>query len=199
MSCGFNYRFGKNGGGDAELLKSLCSRYGIKCNITDEIFADGLPVSSTRIRLLLKEGDAEYAQRLLGRPFGYDFTVSEGNKIGRLMNTPTINQYFEDDFCIPKYGVYASIVKIEDKVYYGVTNIGVKPTVGSDVPLSEIRIADFDGDLYGKKVPVFLLKFIRPEKKFESLDALRAQIISDGQSAKQISENYLKLNTVKNL
>jgi len=194
VSCGFNYRFGKNGDGNCADLKKLCQNFNINCTVSDEVDIDGEPVSSTRIRSLLKEGNVETAQKLLGRPFCYDFTVEEGNKIGRLMDTPTINQYFPKDFCIPKYGVYASLVKIKNKIYYGVTNIGVKPTVGSSLPLSETWIADFDGDLYGKQVSVFLLKFIRPEKKFDSLDLLRSQILSDGVSAKNIAEEYLKCN-----
>lgn len=199
VSCGFNYRFGKNGEGNCNTLKTLCQNYDINCTVSDEVDFDGEPVSSTRIRNLLKEGNVESAKKLLGRHFGYDFTVEEGNKIGRLMDTPTINQYFPKDFCIPKYGVYASLVKIKNKIYYGVTNIGVKPTVGSSLPLSETWIANFDGDLYGKQVSVFLLKFIRPEKKFDSLDLLRSQILSDGIKAKNIAEEYLRYNDLSKL
>lgn len=191
--CGYNYRFGKNGAGDCHLLKQLCTEYGIKCQIISPVTYDGEPVSSSRIRECLFEGNAHMAAHLLGRPFCYDFTVISGNKLGRLMHTPTINQRFPSDFCVPKHGVYASCTVINNKVYSSVTNIGLRPTVGDEKsPLSETWIADFSGDLYGKNVRVYILQFLRPEQKFDGIDKLRKAILKDAEAAKFITEQIIK-------
>ncbi|MBQ6570633.1 MAG: riboflavin biosynthesis protein RibF [Clostridia bacterium] len=184
--CGFNFRFGKKAEGDCDLLKKMCEEHGLECFVFPKYEVDGAPVSSSRIRQCLKDGDAELAAKLLGRPFSYNFTVVTGNKIGRLMQTPTINQVFTDDFCVPKYGVYASYARVDGKVYHAVTNIGVKPTVGAERPLSETWIADFSGNLYGRNIEVGILKFLRPEQKFESIEALRTAILNDARHSEEI-------------
>ena len=183
LCCGFNFRFGKNGRGDAELLKTLCREKGIELCVVPPVAIGGEPVSSTRIRACLEQGDVQQAGQLLGRPFGYDFEVTHGRQLGRTWGTPTINQPFPAGYVLPRFGVYASLVEVDSKKYYGVTNIGVKPTVGSDCALS---------DLYGKKVPVELLDFIRSEKKFDSLDELKNEILENGVLARKIAEREWK-------
>ena len=192
LSCGFNFRFGKNGRGDAGLLKELCREKGISLSITPPVSVAGETVSSTRIRACLEQGDVQQAGQLLGRPFGYDFEVTHGRQLGRTWGTPTINQPFPQGYVLPRFGVYASLVEVEGQKYYGVTNIGVKPTVGSDCALSETWIPEFSGDLYGKKVPVELLDFIRPERKFDSLDQLKNEILENGVLARKIAEREWK-------
>ena len=192
LSCGFNFRFGKNGRGDAGLLKELCREKGIELSVTPPVSVAGETVSSTRIRACLEQGDVQQAGQLLGRPFGYDFEVTHGRKLGRTWGTPTINQPFPQGYVLPRFGVYASLVEVEGQKYYGVTNIGVKPTVGSDCALSETWIPEFSGDLYGKKVPVELLDFIRPERKFDSLDQLKNEILENGVLARKIAEREWK-------
>lgn len=192
LCCGFNFRFGKNGRGDAELLKTLCWEKGIELCVVPPVAIGGEPVSSTRIRACLEQGDVQQAGQLLGRPFGYDFEVTHGRQLGRTWGTPTINQPFPAGYVLPRFGVYASLVEVDSKKYYGVTNIGVKPTVGSDCALSETWIPEFSGDLYGKKVPVELLDFIRPEKKFDSLDELKNEILENGVLARKIAEREWK-------
>lgn len=192
LSCGFNFRFGKNGRGDAGLLKELCREKGIELSVTPPVSVAGETVSSTRIRACLEQGDVQQAGQLLGRPFGYDFEVTHGRKLGRTWGTPTINQPFPAGYVLPRFGVYASLVEVEGQKYYGVTNIGVKPTVGSDCALSETWIPEFSGDLYGKKVPVELLDFIRPERKFDSLDQLKNEILENGVLARKIAEREWK-------
>ena len=145
-------------------------------------------MSSTRIRTYLIEGKVQQARRLLGRPFGYDFAVQHGRQLGRTWGTPTINQPFPPGYILPKFGVYASLVEIDGKKYYGVTNIGIKPSVGSDCVLSETWIPEYTGNLYGKKIPVFLLGFIRPERKFDNLEDLKDEILQNGILAKKIAE-----------
>lgn len=192
LSCGFNFRFGKNGRGDAGLLKELCRKKGIELSVTPPVSVAGETVSSTRIRACLEQGDVQQAGQLLGRPFGYDFEVTHGRQLGRTWGTPTINQPFPAGYVLPRFGVYASLVEVEGQKYYGVTNIGVKPTVGSDCALSETWIPEFSGDLYGKKVPVELLDFIRPERKFDSLDQLKNEILENGVLARKIAEREWK-------
>ena len=129
----------------------------------------------------------EEAARLLGRPFVIDFEVVRGQQLGRLMGTPTLNQLVPEGFVKPKFGVYASLAKIEGGYWPAVTNFGVRPTVGAPAPLYETWVPHYEGDLYGKKVPVCLLSFMRPEQKFDSIDLLRTRIHLDGVEAGKIA------------
>ena len=183
--CGFNYRFGKTGAGSTDELKKLCNKENIKVGICNPVELDGDLVCSTEIRNALKNGDIKKANRFLGYDFGLKSEVLKGNNIGSKIDTPTINQKFENGIILPKFGVYASIVTIENERYTGVTNIGVKPTVGSrNLPNCETWMPEYKGDnLYGKTVDVRLKEFIRPERKFNSLDELKAEIINNGKTA----------------
>ncbi|MBR3835343.1 MAG: bifunctional riboflavin kinase/FAD synthetase [Clostridia bacterium] len=177
--CGFNYRFGKGASGDAKLLKKLCKAENIECITVDEVLCDSLPVSSTAIRKAIENGDIVLANNMLGRAFGFGAVVVDGEKRGRTWGFPTINQHLPDGLVVPRFGVYESRVTIDGKEYKGVTNIGKRPTVGTDTVLSETHIIDFSGDLYGRDVFVSLIRFIRPEKKFSSFDKLALQIKND--------------------
>ena len=185
VCCGFNYRFGRGGAGDAALLTRLCVQYDIQVITVPAVEVDGQPVSATRIRRLIEQGEVQQASRLLGRPFTLDFTVVGGQKLGRLLGTPTINQPLPEHFVRPRVGVYASRVEVEGRVAHGVTNVGIRPTVGAKGPLAETWIAGFQGDLYGKRVPVTLVKFLRPEQKFSSVEELQKQILRDEQAARR--------------
>lgn len=182
--CGFNYRFGNKAKGDAKLLEEICIEKGIKCVIINEVVKDGMPVSSTAIRSAVECGDIEKANAMLGRSFGYCTEVINGDKRGRTWGFPTINQKLPEGLVVPKFGVYESIVTVEGQSYLGVTNIGLRPTVGTEKVLSETHILSFDGVLYGKKVDVRLIRFIRSEQKFSSFDELILQIESDVNSVK---------------
>ena len=182
--CGFNYHFGRGGTADSEALKELCSRYKIDVTVVDPVIFGDAPVSSTRIRRFIKQGDIMTANRLLGHRFGFSSVIEEGNHIGRLMDTPTINQKLPENLAIPKFGVYTSIVTIDGKRYAGVTNIGVKPTVGDYKPLSETWLPLYSGeDLYGKNTDIRLVCFQRPEVKFDSITKLQSAIKQDGKNA----------------
>lgn len=187
VSCGYNYRFGKNGKGDVKLLKALCEENNIEFFAAPEIDYKNEPVSCTRIRRCVEAGMVEEAFEMLGRPFMYDFTVVGGDKRGRLLGAPTINQFFPEDFAVPKNGVYAAAAFVDNKWHAAVANIGLRPTIGTESLRSETCIINFKGDLYGKNVPVGLLKFLREEKNFNSLDELSAQIAAD---AKQADEYF---------
>ena len=192
ISCGDDFRFGKKAKGDVTLLKELCEKNGIKLKICPPVMLENEVIHSTRIRTALKEGNARLAEKLLGRPFGFTLEVIKGNALGRTIGIPTINQRLPDGFVLPKFGVYAALVHIDGKIFFGTCDIGVKPTVGSDIPLAETWIADFSGDLYGKKLKLDILDFIRPEKKFDSLDDLRDEIKRNAVVSKEICSNYLK-------
>ncbi len=183
VSCGYNYRFGKNGEGDAAALKALCAAEGVEVCVCPEIDFEGEPVSSTAIRRLIENGEAEKVARLLGRPFSFSAEVIAGDRRGRLLGTPTVNQKLPDDMVIPRYGVYVSEVRFGGSVHTGVTNIGARPTFQSTEVRSETYILDFDGDLYGKTVETALVKYLRPVITFDSADALKAQIARDVQAA----------------
>ena len=186
VTCGFNFRFGKNGVGTADTLRQLGQACGIQVMVVPAVEMDGEPVSTSRIRRCLETGDMAQAHRLLGLPFVLDFEVVHGRHLGRELGTPTINQPLPKGFVQPRYGVYASAVDVQGRVTYGVTNIGVKPTVGAAAPLAETWIPDFSGDLYGQHIRVIPVAFLREETTFSSLDQLKKQIRLDGQMAKKV-------------
>jgi len=188
ISCGYNYRFGINGTGDAELLKELCEKKDIEFCVAPKVEFENEPISSTRIRQAILAGDIEKANMMLGRPFSYCEKVVSGDHIGRKLGAPTINQFFPENHIIPKFGVYISKVEIDGRFYRAVTNIGIRPTLELKVPRSETCIIDFSGDLYGRHIEVFLLKYLRPELIFEGLDSLKGQIMSDIEKARLYEE-----------
>lgn len=190
VCCGFNYSFGKNGVGDAKMLKALCERSNIEFSAAEPVDFEGAPVSSTRIRSALEEGRVDLANRMLGRPYSFRLPVVDGDKRGRHLGAPTINQEFDSHLVVPKFGVYMSAVKVGDKSFLAVTNIGVRPTFYDDaVPTIETHILDFEGDLYGKFVEVSLLRFLRPEIKFDTFIHLETQIMNDERKVRKLFED----------
>ena len=179
--CGFNYRFGKGGAGDTELLRKICAEHGVEVTVCEPVYLGGEQVSSTRVRALIEAGEMESANEMLGRRYSISGAVGSGNRIGRSLGFPTVNIPILGGAVIPKYGVYASLIHVDGKVFRGVTNIGVHPTVGvNHAPLCETFILDYSGDeLYDTYVTCELLCFVRPEQKFSSMDALKQQIQAD--------------------
>lgn len=175
--CGFNFRFGKNAQGDVALLRRLCSSYGIALVTIPALMDGGEPVSSSRIRACLLEGKIEDANRMLGTPYSFDFEVAHGLEIGRQIGIPTINQVYPEQFLIPKFGVYASYSYLHGKRYRSITNVGVKPTIaGERLPLAETHIMGVNALLYGQHIKVSLMRYMRGERKFDSIEALSAEI-----------------------
>lgn len=181
VSCGYNYRFGKNGAGDTEELQKLCARLGIAVSVIQPVDCGGRAVSSSVIRELLKNGEIEEANNMLGRPYAIGGTVGSGNHIGSAMGYPTVNIPIGGGMVVPRFGVYASRVTVGGRTYRGATNIGVHPTVGeNETPLCETFLLDYDGkELYGERALCELTAFIRPEKKFGSKEELAAQVGRD--------------------
>lgn len=183
VCCGGNYRFGKGGEGGCKELQALCDEFSVELSVSPEIVYDGSPVSSTRIRKAVENGDIPLANAMLGREFRYKYMVISGDKRGRLIGAPTINQHFSENFVIPKNGVYASITVVDGKEYSSVTNIGLRPSFENTDLRSETCILGFSGDLYGQFIEVRLLEYIRGEIKFDSLEALGEQIRKDAEAS----------------
>ena len=188
LVCGEDFRFGKGAAGDVALLRTWCESAGLDLTVVPPVTEGAEKISSTRIRQAVEAGDIPTANRLLGRPFGYTLEVIHGNHIGTGLGTPTVNQALPAGFILPPFGVYASVVTVDGAPYAGVTNIGVKPTVGSDRVLSETWIQHFSGDLYGRRLSLALLAFLRPERKFDSLEELKAEIERNARQAQEVVE-----------
>ncbi len=186
VCCGLNYRFGVGSSGGVGELKELCDEFGVELKISPEVMQNGSPVSSTRIRQAIECGDIPLANSMLGREFRYKYTVVSGDKRGRLMGAPTINQHFGKNFVIPQNGVYASVTVVGDKEYPSVTNIGLRPSFENADLRSETCILGFSGDLYGQDIEVRLLQYLRGEMKFESMEALGNRIKADAETSKEI-------------
>lgn len=183
--CGEDFRFGKGAAAGADDLCELCRRYGIKLNVTPPVMYKGQAVSSTRIKNALISGDISSANDMLYEKFGYFEKVIHGNEIGRTLRFPTVNQAIPEKTVLPRFGVYLTEVEVFGKTYRGVSNVGVKPTVGNKEPLIETHILDFSGDLYGESLKVKLMKFLREEKRFASLNELKRQVDFDIQNARR--------------
>lgn len=176
--AGENYRFGKNAQGDWEKLKEECQKNEIKAIIVPCLSVDGV-VSSSRIRELIAKGSVLDAAKLMGRPFSTEGVVVHGKGVGRKIGFPTANIEIPKGRVMPGEGVYLSKVKIGEREFYGITNIGAKPTVDEKQKNIETHIHDFAGDLYGQQIEVEFLKRIRHIKRFDSLEELKAQLIED--------------------
>ncbi len=189
LVCGYDFRFGARGTGNGELLKTYCEQRGIGCDCIPQVSMGGEAVSSTRIRRLLEEGAMEEAVTLLGHPHLIRGTVVEGRKLGRTIGVPTANVDPGDKRLLPRSGVYAAKAYFEGQCHLAVVNIGNRPTVGGHRVTVEPWILSFDGDLYGKELTLELYVFLRPEKKFEDLNALRREILRNGEQTRQLFAN----------
>ncbi len=183
---GHDFRFGWKGEGTAEKLQAYCAENGLGCDVIPAVTLDGRVVSSTYIRTLIEDGDMERANAFLGHPHTLVDTVHYGFRLGTKMGTPTINMRFPEGVIIPRHGVYAARAILEDGTsHMAVTNIGVRPTVSGENRVSvESFILDYSGNLYDQTVRVEFYKFIRPEHKFENVDALRTQILKDAETTR---------------
>jgi riboflavin kinase/FMN adenylyltransferase len=178
---GYDHQFGRNREGTIEFLKSVSGKYGFEVIEISAKSIDEINISSTKIRDSLLRGDIETAKLFLSRPFEISGLVIKGNQLGRTLGYPTANIQVSSDLkLIPANGVYAVRVKIADQFHFGVMNIGKKPTVNSSNEKSlEVHIFDFNKDIYGDLITVFMEKHIRNEKKFANLDELKRAISND--------------------
>ena len=188
--CGYNYAFGKNGNGNTELLKKLCSEHNIGFTEIPIVTIDGVAVSSSQIRREIQAGNVEIAAKYLDRPFALCTTVIDGHKLARQLGFPTINQAFSEGRLVPKNGVYLTGVSFDSKKYFGITNVGTRPTVDGKQLFAETHIFDFSGDLYGKRVQIEFLHFMREETTFKSVDELADRVRLDIHNASQLVKQF---------
>lgn len=184
---GEDFRFGYKRQGDVHLLEQMAHECGYVLEVVEKEHINGEVISSSRIKNGLKNGSIEIVNQMLGYDFFLKGTIVKGNQLGRTWNIPTINIKWTDEKIIPKYGVYYSYVYIDQKRYYGMTNIGIKPSIeGNYKPLAETYLYNCNENLYGKEAKVELIRFRRAEKKFESVSQLVAQLNDDISAGKEV-------------
>ncbi len=176
--CGFNYTFGRDrlSSGD---LEGLGREMGFETFVFPQALYGGLPISSSRVRELIAKGDMEETAALLGRPYSITGIVERGKRLGRTMGFPTVNIYPSSQRVFMPRGVYATEVAFGGEEHIGVTNVGINPTVRDSGIRIETHIPNFCGDLYGVEVETKFLRFVRPERKFATVEELFAQIRRD--------------------
>lgn len=187
ISVGFDFRFGRGRMGHAQRLSSLGRALGFGVTIVEEVEGRGAKASSTAIRQALMAGEPDLAAEMLGSPWTADATVESGEQNGRKLGFPTANLQL-GELIHPRHGVYAVRARIEGEADWraGVANFGRTPTTGLRDPLLETHIFDFKGDIYGKRLEVQLVAYLRPEKRFDSLDLMVAQMHIDSAEARAI-------------
>ena len=184
---GEDFTFGKGRGGNAAMLSEVGAAQGIRSRAIGPVMEAAMPVSSSRIRDCLKAGDPEGAAHLLTRPFTIRGTVRHGDKVGRDIGFPTANMEM-GNYLRPRFGIYAVTARIpgDEQIWHGAANLGIRPTFDPPKELLETYLFDFTGDLYGKEIDIELRHFLRPEAKFDNLDALVAQMDKDCGQAREL-------------
>ena len=187
LVIGYDHRFGKNREGSFEYLKANSLEFGFDLEEISRQDVEEIGVSSTKIRQALESGDVKTAASYLGRPYEVNGLVIKGQQIGRSIGFPTANIHIPNDYkLIPKDGVYAVKVQVDGTFFKGMLNIGNRPTVDGSKKTVEANLFSFEGDLYNKQVTVHFYEFLRDERKFENLDALKNQLLKDQQTAKSV-------------
>ena len=189
---GEDHTFGKNGNGNADTLSQFCQNHQLTYSLVPTCYKDLTAVSSTAIRNILAEGDFTKALSLLGHPHLFSGEVVTGQHLGHTLGFPTLNILWPSYLQCPPFGVYQSQVEVHGKRYHGMTDIGTKPTVNGSVVAAETHLFDFNEDLYHETVSLELLSYLRPEIKFQSLDALIAQLQQDRETIKTLFQQDLK-------
>jgi riboflavin kinase/FMN adenylyltransferase len=182
---GANFLFGRDRTGNFSLLRTLGQRYGFRAEKIDPVRYKEFVVSSTRARRLVGEARMDEAGGLLGHPYYIDGTVVEGRRKGRELGFPTANLRTDNEL-VPPDGVYATTVTVDGIVHAAIANIGVRPTFGESERTIEAHLLNFNGDLYGKTVRLAFVQRLRDERRFEDVDALRAQIEADRRRAERL-------------
>ena len=187
LVCGHDFTFGYRGEGNPQRLQEKCAQLGIGCDVIEKVVYNGVTVSSTRIRQLLQEGRVEEANELLGHRHFIVGEVVYGKQMGRQMGIPTANLRLPEGILCPALGVYATEVVLEDgRKFQAVTNVGVCPTMEIDTGVTiEPWLLGFRGDLYHQHIRVEFCKFLRPERKFDSVEELQAEIFRNAEQTKE--------------
>lgn len=183
--CGYDFRFGYRGEGDAGKLQEYCAKHGMECAIVPEQTLDGVRISSTHIRSLIENGQMEEANRYLGHRHILTGQVVSGRSLGRKLGFPTANVLFPEGVVYPRSGVYACRVNIGGISRIAVTNVGSRPTVEGHQFRTETWILDYDGNLYDRKITLEFCAFLRPEQRFDGLDELKAAVLADAEKTRE--------------
>lgn len=188
VAVGFDNSFGKGRTGTPETMRAYGRELGFDVSVAEPVGdGGGEKFSSTAVRDALRDGHPELAAEILGRPFAIEGPVQRGRQLGRRLGFPTANVDLAD-YVTPRFGVYAVRTRLSDgREFEGVANVGVNPTIhGVTRPLLEVWIFDFDEDIYDRIVETDLIAFLRPEEKFDSLEAMTAQVMADAKRARQV-------------
>lgn len=183
VCVGYDYRFGYKAAGDTDELVRLGDKYGFDVSVAPPVKINDEIVSSTLIRSLIKNGEAEKAAQFLSRPFYVEGEVVRGKQNGRKMGFPTANVAYDEDALLPKTGVYAGAATVDGVKYKSVINVGKNPTFNADCVTIESHILGFERDIYGKTIKVEFIKYLRGDVKFSSVDELKEQIAKDVKQA----------------
>ncbi len=185
--AGHDFHFGYMGKGNPQRLQEKCRELGMGCDIIQKVEQDGITISSTYIRTLIAQGEMERADQFLGHPHTLTNRVAHGKKIGTTtLGFPTVNLLIPQGVIVPAYGVYATRVWFDGQCRCAVTNVGVRPTVEDNDGHVTVEgfILDFDGDLYGHEIRMEFYKYLRPEQKFASMQALADEIRHNAQQTR---------------
>jgi len=188
VAIGFDHSFGKDRTGSPETMQTYGREFGFGVSVAEPLAdAAGEKMSSTEVRDALRDGRPDLAGEVLGRPFAIEGPVQRGRQLGRKLGFPTANVGLAD-YVVPRFGVYATRTRLPDgREIPGVANIGVNPTVeGITAPLLEVWLFDFDEDIYDQVIETDLIAFLRPEAKFDSLEAMTTQVMADAQAARDL-------------
>ena len=191
--CGHDFSFGYRGQGTPDKLRRLCAQRGVGVNVVDKVSLGGITVSSTHIRQLIRQGDMEAAAQMLGHRHFLSGEVLHGKELGRRLGFPTANLALPEGLIAPAYGVYATLVTLPDgSAHPAVTNVGVRPTVHDQLGrLVEAWILDCTAELYGETIRVEFFTRLRGEKKFDSLEALREEVLRNAAETRAFFQNRL--------
>ena len=189
--CGEDFRFGYRGQGNAVVLEGYCRDEGLPCVVIPDQTIDDIRVSSTYIRQQLETGDMATAVKFLGHPHILSGTVIHGRALGRKLGIPTANLELPEGLAVPRFGVYACSCLVDGVRYPAVTNLGTRPTVEGHHIRVEPWILDYSGDLYGREIILEFHYFIRPEKKFPSLEELQAEIRRNAEETRSYLQGLL--------
>lgn len=193
ISCGFNYTFGKYGKGNPILLNYYRDKLNYEVNVVEKLTLNNLRISSTAIREKFRAGNIKDANQLLGYNYFCIGRVNEGKKIGNKLGFATANIKIPHNLCL-KNGVYITLTYINNKVYPSISNVGYTPTIKIKDRVIETHIIDFKDDIYGEEIRVEFLDFIRDERKFDSIEALKDRVFKDLDYAKEYFINNLVYN-----
>ena len=191
LIIGYNHRFGKNREGGFDYLVNNASQFTFDIEEISKQVIDDEGISSTKIRRALANGNVSLAANYLNSPFYITGTVVKGQQIGRKIGFPTANIQLDSSYkIVPKDGVYAVHVFVEETQYQGMMNIGYKPSIGDNKHSLEVNILDFNQDIYNKKIKIYFIDRIREEEKFDNLDQLKRKIEEDRVRVQKLLSNY---------